>query len=209
VKTLGQIKADWASCNKCPLATGDRKQVCFSDGPEDAKIMLIGEGPGKTENDTGIPFTGPAGQLMTKILALVGIKRQDVYWTNVVRCHPPFNRTPLQPEMLACQPLLLTEIEMIRPKVIILAGATPVKSLLKSNAPMSQSAGKWFSIMGIPTIAIYHPAAVLHTQEKDPEVCQQYKNSIWKAVKEVRELLSGKTKAPEPSIKAFAQKELF
>lgn len=208
MKTLEEIKVEWADCHKCALSNFDRKQVCFSDGPDDAKIMLIGEGPGRTENDTGIPFTGPAGQLMNRIFALVGIRRQDIYWTNCVRCHPPNNRIPLHDELEACKPLLLAEIDKVRPQVIILSGSTPVRNLLKTRAPMAEMAGKWAMIKGIPTICMYHPAAVLHTEQKDPETCQKYKNSIWKCVKEVRELLNGK-KTIEPAIKVLEQSELF
>jgi|GEM_PF-4160898 DNA polymerase len=208
MKTLEEVKVDWAHCQKCALSNFDRKQVCFSDGPDDAKIMLVGEGPGRTENDTGIPFTGPAGQLMNRILALVGIRRQDVYWTNCVRCHPPSNRTPLNDELEACRPLLLTEIEIIRPRVILLAGLTPVRNLLKTRATMAEMAGKWATIKGIPAICMYHPAAVLHTEHRDPHTCQKYKNSIWKCVREVQQFLNCK-KSIEPSIKVYEQDDLF
>lgn len=209
MKTLTEIRKDWTSCTKCALCQGDRKMVCFNDGPDDAKIMLIGEGPGRTENDTGIPFSGPAGQLMNKILALVGIQRNDVYWTNCVRCHPPGNRTPLQGELDICRPLLLDEIDLVAPKVIILTGATPLKSLLKCRTSMGEMAGKWVTIKGIPAICIYHPAAVLHTQDRDPITCQRYKDSIWKAVREVRDFLNGKNENITPVMKAYEQEDLF
>jgi DNA polymerase len=173
--------------------------------------MLVGEGPGKTENDTGVPFSGPAGQLMTKIFALAGIQRQSVYWTNTVRCHPPNNRVPSVGEMDACRPLLLGEIEHIQPKVIILAGSTAIKNLLKIKSPMGEVAGRWARIKGIPTVCIYHPAAVLHTQERDPETCLMYKKSIWKAIQEVRAHL-GKDKPEIPNdlgVNSFAQDGLF
>lgn len=209
MKTLDSIKQDWATCNKCELCKFDRKQVCFSDGPDDAKIMLIGEGPGKHENETGIPFCGPAGQLMTKILALVGIKRNDVYWTNCVRCHPPNNRVPTQEELDACKPLLMAEIERIKPKVIILTGATPLKTVLGCKGRMGDMAGQWAMFQGIPTVSIYHPAAVLHTQDRDPVTCAKYKRSIWKSVQEVRDFLQGKAIPEGVKVVVENQAELF
>src|SRR6185369_622148 len=137
---LSEYKQEWVDCTRCNLCDGGRSKVVFSDGPETAEIMIVGEGPGAKEDQSGIPFSGPAGQLMTKALALAGINRHDCYWTNAVRCWPQINsksRAPKKDELDACLPLLMEEIRQIRPKVILLLGATAAKTLLKHDGAIT------------------------------------------------------------------------
>lgn len=185
---LDKVKEQWAACQKCPLHAS-RSKIVFSDGPETAEVMIIGEGPGATEDELGKPFTGPAGLLFEKILASVQLKRNDCYWTNAVRCRPPGNRTPLAKELNACRPLLLAEVDLIKPKVIIAAGSTAAKTLLGLQGSMASVAGKFAKVRGIPAIVIFHPAAILHASSKDPRAYMNYKRSVWESMKKVRALL--------------------
>jgi len=132
-KTLEEVKEVCKYCYKCKLSES-RTQIVFSDGNSNAKIMLIGEGPGKNEDETGIPFVGKAGQLLDKILLSQNITREkDIYICNTVKCRPPENRVPLQDEMAACREYLDAQLQLVRPKIILLAGATAVKSMLDVN----------------------------------------------------------------------------
>jgi DNA polymerase len=189
--------------------------VVFSDGPDTAKIILVGEGPGKTEDQTGVPFSGPAGELLNKILASVNIKRNEVYITNSVRCFPhdvssPYGspRQPHTDELNACRPLLLAEIKFIRPRVIILAGATAVKTLLGAKATISSMAGKWATISGVSTMSIFHPASILHTSSYNTEMCLAYKKSVWNSMKEIRKFLDNQPVDTTPVVSVYGQDEL-
>jgi len=198
---LEKIKELWKDCTKCGLCKEGRKQVVFSDGPETAKIMIVGEGPGEYEDQKGIPFTGPAGQLMNKILESVKIAREDCYWTNTVRCRPYKNRTPTKEEMDICKPLLLDEIRLIKPRVIIIVGRPAAQDLIGLKGAIGEVAGQWTMVQGIPAIVIYHPAAILHTKDINPDLAQKYRMSIWNAMKSLREFLDDETKEPVPTVK--------
>lgn len=200
---LSDYKQQWVGCTRCELCDGGRSQVVFSDGPETAEIMIVGEGPGAKEDASGIPFSGPAGQLITKALALAGIARQDCYWTNAVRCFPQVGgkaRTPKKSELDTCQPLLLEEIRQIKPKVIILLGATAAKSLLKHEGALTPIVGQWCKIGGIAAITTWHPAAILHTQKHNEEQSLQYKKDLWRDIKAVRDTLAKIKKGNSPTI---------
>lgn len=186
---LEVIKSQWVNCKRCDLCNEGRKQVVFSDGPETARIMIVGEGPGAIEDDKGIPFSGPAGMLMNKILGSVNINRMDCYWTNTVRCRPMNNRTPKVSEMNTCKPLLVEEIRLIKPKVIIIVGKPAAETLIGLKGAIGAVAGKWTEVMGIPAIIIYHPAAILHTQNLNQELAEKYKRSIWNSMKSLRSFL--------------------
>ncbi len=187
---LEEIKFAWKDCTKCTLCHEGRKQVVFSKGSETSRIMIVGEGPGATEDATGIPFSGPAGKLLDKILQSVHIDPKDCYFTNAVRCRPNNNRTPNLKEINTCKPLLLEEIRIIKPKVIIIVGRPAAESLIGLKGPIGEVAGHWTqTIYDIPAIIIYHPAAVLHTEKINPEVCEKYKRSIWESMKSLRAFL--------------------
>ena len=200
---LSNYKETWKDCTKCGLCDGGRSRVVFSDGPETAEIMIIGEGPGAVEDQSGVPFSGPAGQLMTKVLALAGIQRQECYWTNSVHCWPQVNgkaKAPSREELDACKPLLLEEIRQIKPKVILLLGATAAKTILLHDGAIGPIIGQWATINGIPIITTWHPAAILHTQSHDEAKCKKYKSDLWRDVRAVRDTLSQIKKGTNPDI---------
>lgn len=160
---LETVRAQAAQCVSCPLHAG-RTQMVFSDGNPLAKVMFIGEGPGQQEDETGVPFVGRAGQLLTKIIESAGFDRQhDTYICNVVKCRPPGNRAPTEVEMASCFPYLKAQIELIQPKVIVLVGATALKGVLGLKTPISKIRGQWMdtSYAGAKAMAIFHPSYLL------------------------------------------------
>lgn len=164
-----EIKDIASTCTKCELSK-TRQKVVFGDGPVPCDLMLIGEGPGADEDEQGLPFVGRAGQLLTKILESGGISRKtDIYITNIVKCRPPNNRTPLPQETSACYPYLEAQIKLINPKIIILAGAPATKVVLKNETPISQIRGKWFCLENtdISVIPIFHPSYLLRNPSKE------------------------------------------
>lgn len=200
---LSAYKQQWVNCTKCDLCDGGRSKVVFSDGPETAEIMIVGEGPGAKEDQSGIPFSGPAGQLMTKALALAGIGRHDCYWTNAVRCFPQIGgkaRVPKKSELDSCRPLLIEEIRQIQPKVILLVGATAAKTLLQHEGALTPLVGQWCKVNGIPTLTTWHPAAILHTQNHNEAQSLQYKKDLWRDIKSLRDTLARIKKGNSPTI---------
>lgn len=148
------------NCSACPLNI-TRKQVVFGDGDINTKIVFIGEAPGGDEDEQGVPFVGRAGQLLTKILEQVNIKRSEIYITNIIKCRPENNRDPAPEEMLACYHFLQTQILLIDPAIIILLGNTPAQWILKTNERISKIRGKWFDWNGIAVMPIFHPSYLL------------------------------------------------
>jgi DNA polymerase len=143
--------------------------------------MLVGEGPGQTEDATGRPFVGRAGELLTEILAAIGFAREEVFICNVVKCRPPQNRKPLPDEMTACSHYLVNQIELIRPKVILALGATAAEALLGTRKSLADLRGKVHSYRGIPLVVTYHPAALL----RNPN----WKKPTWDDVRIARQLV--------------------
>jgi uracil-DNA glycosylase family 4 len=150
-------------CQKCPLSKS-RKQAVPGEGPQDADIVIIGEGPGHHEDLQGRPFVGAAGQLLTQLLEGAGIKRESVFITNVVKCRPPENRQPLTSERTTCLPFLKRQLELIKPKIICLAGRVPTEVLLGKPVKMGAMHGKIFEKEEQTYFVMYHPAAGLYTQ---------------------------------------------
>ena len=176
------------SCTKCPLSKG-RTKVVFGNGPVPCDLMLIGEAPGAEEDLQGLPFVGRAGQLLTQILASVGLKRpDDIYIANTVKCRPPENRAPLATEQGACAPYLEAQIKFVKPKIILLAGSPAVKAILKSDEPMSKIRGKWLKLPGtdISVMPIFHPAYLLRNPQKTKG---SPKWLTWQDVQEVKNAL--------------------
>lgn len=154
-----------ARCDKCHLAQS-RKSFVFGAGNVDAGLMIIGEAPGQEEDAQGLPFVGPAGKLLSEMLAAVGIDRKkDVFITNILKCRPPGNRNPESAEILMCLPLLEKQITVIRPKLLLLLGRIAAHSLLNSTDSISKMRGKEHLFRGIPAVVTYHPAAILRTME--------------------------------------------
>ena len=167
--TYEELRANALKCTKCRLSK-TRTKVVFGHGPVPCDLMLIGEGPGEKEDLAGLPFVGRAGQLLTQILASINIDREkDIYIGNIVKCRPPENRTPQSDETEACYPYLEAQIKLIKPKIILLAGAPATKVVLKNDEPISKIRGKWFKLPGtdISVMPIFHPSYLLRNQSKE------------------------------------------
>ncbi|MBI2192667.1 MAG: uracil-DNA glycosylase [Planctomycetes bacterium] len=147
-------------CTRCELAAG-RRTVVFGEGNPDAILMLIGEGPGHVEDHAGRPFVGPAGQLLDRIIQAIEMTREEVYIANVVKCRPPGDRTPKPIESRSCMPYLLAQIDIIRPRVIGLLGATAAQAMTGRTGGITRLRGHWYDFQGIPMMATYHPAYLL------------------------------------------------
>ena len=178
--SLAAIAERIAGCTRCGLAQG-RKNTVPGEGNPSAELMLIGEGPGATEDETGRPFVGAAGDLLTQILGSIGIPRESVFIANVVKCRPPQNRKPLPDESTACLPYLRRQVQLVRPKVILALGATAAESLLGVRKSLGAVRGAVHSYGGIPLVVTYHPAALL----RNPN----WKKPTWDDVRIARQLL--------------------
>ncbi len=159
---LQQFYEQIKDCQKCSLAK-TRTNFVFGTGNEHAGIMFIGEAPGADEDLQGEPFVGRAGQLLNRMLAEVGLRREDVYIANVLKCRPPGNRDPLAEEVAKCLPYLRKQIEIIRPKLLVCLGRVAAQALLNVLTPLNRMRGRVFEFHGIPMLVTYHPAAVLRT----------------------------------------------
>jgi DNA polymerase len=199
VAELCAISDDIGECTRCRLSKG-RKNIVFGTGNEHADLMFVGEGPGADEDEQGLPFVGRAGQLLNNMIAAMGLRREDVYIANVVKCRPPGNRTPERDECETCIPFLMRQIGAIRPKVIVALGATAAKNLLAINSPMGELRGRWYDFRvnldsqgrtdpNGPTVKLavtYHPAFLL----RDP----RQKKETWKDLQMVMKYLGLKPK---------------
>lgn len=159
---LEELKQECNNCYKCSLGK-TRNNIVFSDGKASAKIMLIGEAPGADEDATGTPFVGRAGKLLTALLEECGFSRKDdFYIANTVKCRPPENRVPTDDEKQICEKYLLEQIKIIKPKVIVLCGATSAKSFLGNKIKISQIRGQWYKILdNLDATVIFHPSYLL------------------------------------------------
>lgn len=164
---LDEIAAEVRECQLCPLARGRRNPVP-GEGPADAPIMFIGEGPGEQEDLQGRPFVGPAGRYLDSLLKHAGLTREQVYITNIVKCRPPGNREPTPDEVAACRPYLDGQIAALKPLVICLLGRPATQTLLGTNEAMQKIHGRAFERDGIKFVPMYHPAAALHNQKIGP-----------------------------------------
>jgi DNA polymerase len=191
---LRVISEDIGDCTRCRLCKG-RKNIVFGTGNVHAELMFVGEGPGADEDEQGLPFVGRAGQLLNNMISAMGLRREDVYIANVVKCRPPGNRTPERDECETCIPFLMRQIAAIRPKVIVALGATAAKNLLAINSPMAELRGRWYDFRvnvnsqgrphpNGPTVKLavtYHPAFLL----RDP----RQKKETWKDLQMVMKFL--------------------
>lgn len=157
---LEAVRTELGDCRRCPL--GDRRQhLVFGEGNPSAELVFVGEAPGADEDAQGRPFVGRAGQLLTKIIAAMGLKREEVYICNILKCRPPGNRNPLPEEIAVCEPFLIRQLGAIRPRVICAMGSIAAHALLKSESPISVLRGRFHSYQGIPLMPTYHPAYLL------------------------------------------------
>ena len=184
---LAQIASEVSVCERCMLHHS-RKLAVPGEGPVDSDIMFIGEGPGFHENQQGRPFVGAAGKYLEELLATIGLKREDVFITNVVKCRPPNNRDPLPDELAACSDYLERQIQVINPKVIVTLGRYSMARFLP-NAKISDVHGQSFRIKGRVVVPMFHPAAALHQPSLKPSIERDFNH--------LPELMAKSSKAPE------------
>ena len=180
VAALRAIREDIGDCTRCGLSRG-RKNIVFGVGNPRAEIMFIGEGPGADEDEQGEPFVGRAGQLLNNMIAAMGLRREDVYIANVVKCRPPQNRAPERDEIETCSPFLMRQVDVIRPKIIVALGATAAKTLLGMSDSMASLRGRLYDFRGTKLAVTYHPAFLL----RDP----RQKKEAWKDLQMVMNFL--------------------
>ena len=187
---LRLIREDLGDCTRCKLHKQGRKQIVFGVGNPRAELMFVGEGPGADEDAQGEPFVGRAGQLLNNMIKAMGLRREDVYIANIVKCRPPGNRQPERDECETCSPFLMRQIATVKPKAIVALGATAAKNLLAMNAPMSELRGRWYDFKpagsdpawaGTRLAVTYHPAFLL----RDP----RQKGEAWKDLQMVMKYL--------------------
>ncbi len=178
--TIESIRAEIGDCTRCSLHSG-RTQVVHSTGNFNADLMFVGEAPGADEDEQGFPFVGRAGQLLTKIIESIGLRREDVFIGNINRCRPPGNRAPEPVETAACRPYLLREVAVVKPKVIVVLGATAAHNLLQVKTPISKLRGNFHDYFGVKVMPTFHPAYLLRDPHK--------KREVWEDMKKVRDFL--------------------
>ncbi|HEX3101809.1 MAG TPA: uracil-DNA glycosylase, partial [Pyrinomonadaceae bacterium] len=182
-ETIENIRAEIGpDCTRCKLSTLGRSKVVNSTGNFSADLMFCGEAPGADEDEQGFPFVGRAGQLLTKIIESIGMQREDVFIGNINRCRPPGNRAPEPDETIACKPFLKREIAVVRPKVIVVLGATAAQNLLETKVPIGKLRGHFHDYLGVKVMPTFHPAYLLRDPHK--------KREVWDDMKMVRDYLS-------------------
>jgi uracil-DNA glycosylase len=179
--TLEAIREDIGECTRCKLHE-HRTHIVFGEGDPQARLVFVGEGPGADEDASGRPFVGRAGQLLDKIIAAIGLKREEVYIANVVKCRPPGNRTPERDEVATCEQFLFRQIAFIKPKVIVALGSPAFQCLLKTKDTITRSRGEWRDWNGIKVMPTFHPAYLLRSPDK--------KRETWEDMKKVRDYLN-------------------
>ena len=180
--TLDAFREEICTCTRCPLGA-TRNQFVFGSGDPNAGIMFVGEAPGADEDQSGLPFVGAAGQLLTKIIEAMGLSREEVYICNILKCRPPGNRDPQPEEIAQCEPYLKRQIDLVQPRVLCTLGRFAAQTLLRSDLTMGRLRQSEHRYEGIPLVATYHPAALL----RNP----QWKRPTWEDIKKVRRLYDG------------------
>lgn len=181
--TIESIRAEIGNCTRCKLHTLGRKQIVHTTGNFQADLMFVGEAPGADEDEQGFPFVGRAGKLLTDIIAAMGFDREQVCIGNINRCRPPENRKPEPDETAQCRPFILREIAVIKPKVIVVLGATAAHNLLQVTTPISKLRGNFQDYFGVNVMPTFHPAYLLRDPHK--------KREVWEDMKKVRDFLNG------------------
>ncbi|MGH9256609.1 MAG: uracil-DNA glycosylase [Vicinamibacterales bacterium] len=182
-EALGAVREDLGDCTRCKLCSLGRRQIVFGVGNPHADLMFVGEAPGADEDLQGEPFVGRAGQLLTRIIEAIGLRRDDVYIANVIKCRPPGNRNPEPDEVAQCEPFLFRQIDTIRPKVIVALGKFAAQSLLRTTEPITKLRGREYKYRDAILIPTYHPAYLLRTPSA--------KRDVWEDMKRVRAILTG------------------
>ena len=182
---LTALREDIGDCTRCVLHTLGRQQVVFGAGNPAADLMFVGEAPGADEDIQGVPFVGRAGQLLTKIIAAIGLTRDDVYIANVIKCRPPGNRNPEPVEVATCQPFLQRQIDVIRPRAIVALGTFAAQALLQTKTPISRLRGQVHEFRdGIKVIPTFHPSFLLRNQKN-----REMYRDVWEDMKKARAIL--------------------
>lgn len=179
--TWEQVLSHIGGCTRCALSER-RTNTVPGEGDVHARLMFIGEGPGAQEDAQGRPFVGAAGQLLDRMLAAIGLVRDEVYICNVVKCRPPGNRTPLPEEAAACLPYLRAQVALVHPQVIVCLGATAAKQVIDPNIRITRERGRWVERKGYWMLPTYHPAALLRDESK--------KREAWEDFKQIRDKLT-------------------
>ena len=174
VESLEDIRRDLGECTRCKLQTG-RKTIVFGEGDPGARLVFVGEGPGFEEDRQGRPFVGKAGQLLTKIIAAIGLDREQVYICNIIKCRPPGNRNPDTEEIDSCAPFVMRQLQAIAPEFVCTLGTFATQTLLQTDRPISRLRGTFHDVMGMQIIPTYHPAYLLRNPEKKREVWEDMK----------------------------------
>ncbi len=177
LRSLETIRADLGDCRRCKLHT-HRKNIVFGTGNPKARLVFVGEGPGRDEDLQGFPFVGLAGQLLTKIIQAIQLTREEVYITNILKCRPPGNRNPESDEIQSCEPFLIQQLQVIQPKLICALGTFAAQTLLKTQEKISALRGRFHLYQGIPLMPTFHPAYLL----RNPN----YKREVWEDMKKIK-----------------------
>lgn len=186
-ETLEEIRSDLGACVRCKLHAG-RTKLVFGVGSPTADLVFVGEAPGQDEDRQGIPFVGRAGQLLTRIIAAIGLSRDEVYIANVIKCRPPRNRNPEPDEVATCEPFLFRQLDVIRPRVVVALGGFAIRTLLQTDEAVSRLRGRVFDYRGAKLVPTFHPAYLLRSPER--------KRDVWEDMKRVRALLADPGSAP-------------
>lgn len=200
IETLSDLRAELGECTRCPLS-GSRTNIVFGAGSGSARLVFVGEAPGRAEDSRGLPFVGPAGRLLDGLLGDIGLGRGEVYITNVVKCRPPGNRDPLSDEISTCNPFLRSQIALIRPKIVCALGRIAAGVLLERNVQISRMHGGKFKAPGYFVVPVYHPAAALRT----PSTMSYLQDDF----KRLREYLEDEEPPPQPQDDQPEQMGLF
>jgi DNA polymerase len=179
--SLEPIRADIGDCQRCKLAP-TRTHIVFGSGNPNAELVFVGEAPGADEDEQGLPFVGAAGQYLTKIIESIGVKREDTYICNILKCRPPNNRNPEPDEVAQCSPFLKRQLEAIKPKIVCCLGKFAAQTMLQSADSITRLRGRFHDIDGMRVIATFHPAYLLRSPEK--------KREVWEDMKTIRAELS-------------------
>ncbi len=180
-KNYEQVQKEAKQCERCHLRQGCQ-QVVFGVGGTSSSLMLVGEGPGAREDELGEPFVGKAGQLLTRILEAINLRREEVYISNIVKCRPPGNRQPSSAEMEICMPWLREEFHLIQPRVLVLLGATAYRGLINPGGKITRDRGQWIEKDELLIMPTFHPAALLRDPRK--------KVPVWEDFQEIERVLN-------------------
>ena len=177
---LEKVRTELGECDRCKLHR-TRTNIVFGVGSPEARLMFVGEAPGEDEDLQGFPFVGKAGQLLTRMIEAMGLRREDVYICNTVKCRPPNNRNPEPDELLACEPFLKGQLGAVKPEVIVTLGKFAAQSLLREQTAITRLRGQWREYEGIPVMPTFHPAYLLRSPAE--------KGKVWEDLKQVMKRL--------------------